>query len=147
MGIFISPMLCLLFSFTTPISAGLKQVAETLYESALEQVGSVSVEESVESLRRVLKADPDHAPAHYEMAKLYMSLETPMGRQSARKSLDAAIRLDPGNGDYQMALGELLGKQGLWTNAEGHYEKIYENFPEHRAQAAYMVGFFPCELS
>lgn len=147
MGIFISPMLCLLFSFTTPISAGLKLVAETLYESALEQVGSVTVEESVRAFREVLKADRDHALAHYEIAMLYMSLDTPVDRQSARNALDEAIRLEPRNGDCQMALGELLGKQGLWPNAEGHYEKIYENFPEHRAQAAYMVGFFPCELS
>ena len=50
--------------------------------------------------------------------RLYMSMATPMGRQSARKALDEAIRLDPGNGDYQLMLGELLAKQGLWLNAE-----------------------------
>ena len=65
-----------------------------------------------------------------------------MDRQSARNALNIAMRLDPGNGDYQLKLGELLGKQGLWLNAERHYEKIFETYPEKRAQAAYMAGFF-----
>ena len=71
-----------------------------------------------------------------------MSMDTPLGRQSARKSLDEAIRLEPGNGDYQLGLGELLGKQGLWLNAERHYEKVCETHPERFAEAAYMVGYF-----
>lgn len=131
----------------SPIAAGVKPVAETHFESALEQMGSATVEQSLKALRDVLNSDRDCAPAHYETAKLYMSLDTPMDRQSARNALDEAIRLEPRSGDCQMALGELLRKQGLWLSAERHYEKIYENFPEHRAQAAYMVGFFPCELS
>ncbi len=56
--------------------------------------------------------------------------------------MDEAIRLDPGNGDYQLTLGELLGKQGLWLNAERHYEKVCETHPERLAEAAYRVGFF-----
>ncbi len=135
-------VLCLGLCVTTPIAAGVTQVADRLYESALKQVGRVTVEESLKAFREVLKADRDFAPAHYEIAKLYMSLDTPMDRQSARSSLDAAIRLDPRNADYQLTLGELLGKQGLWLKAERHYEKVCETYPEKHAQAAYMVGFF-----
>ena len=135
-------VLCLGFFLAAPIAAGVKQVAERLYETALGQVGSVTVKESLKGFREVLKAERDYALAHYEIAKLYMSLDTPMDRQSARKALNIAIRLDPGNEDYQLKLGELLGKQGLWLNAERHYEKIYETYPEKRAQAAYMAGFF-----
>ncbi|MDE2889783.1 MAG: GWxTD domain-containing protein [Gemmatimonadota bacterium] len=65
-----------------------------------------------------------------------------MDRQSARKALDVAIRLDPQNGDYQLMYGEILGKQGLWLNAERHYERVCETHPERFAEAAYMVGFF-----
>ena len=137
-----SAFLCFGLCFTTPIAAVRPHFADSLYQTALAQVGSVSVKQSLEAFRDALKADRNHAPSHYEMAKLYMSLDTPTDRQSARKSLDAAIRLDPGNGDYQLILGEILGKQGLWLNAERHYEEVCETHPEKRAQAAYMVGFF-----
>ncbi len=133
---------CFGFSFATPIAAGKKQYADTLYQTVLVQVGSVSLEESLDGFRAVLKADRNHAPAHYEMAKLYMSMNTPLTRQSARKALDEATRLEPGNGDYQLMLGELLGKQGLWLKAERHYEKVCETHPERLAEAAYRVGFF-----
>ena len=142
-----SMILWFVYCLAGPTVAGENKYAETMYRTVLEQVGRVTVEQSLKALRDVLNSDRDFAPAHYEIAKLYLSLDTPLDRQSARNALDAAIRLDRRNGDYQLMLGELLGKQGLWPNAEGHYEKIYENFPEHRAQAAYMVGFFPCELS
>ena len=139
---FASVLFCFGLFFTTPIAGAKNHHADSLYQTALARVGSVTLEESLEAFGDVLKLDRDHAPAHYETARLYMSIDTPLGRQSARKSLDAAIGLDPGNGDYQLKLGELLGKQGLWLNAERHYEKIYETYPEKRAQAAYMAGFF-----
>ncbi len=135
-------LFCFGFYVAVPLEATTQQYANELCETAVGEAGHISVEESLEGFRRVLKADPDHAPAHYEIGKLYMSLDTPMDRQSARNALDIAIRLDPGNGDYQMKLGELLGKQGLWLNAERHYEKVYETHPEKRAEAAYMAGFF-----
>ncbi len=115
---------------------------DSLFREALARVGHVPPKVSVVAFEDVLELEWEFAPAHYQIAKLYMSMDTPLGRQSARKSLDEAIRLDPGNGDYQLILGELLGKQGLWLNAERHYEKIYETYPEKRAQAAYMAGFF-----
>ncbi len=138
----IATVMCFGFSFATPIAASSTQNADSLYQTAMARVGRVTAKESLEAFRHVLKVDLDHAPAHYEMAKLFMSMDTPMDRQSARNALNIAIRLDPGNGDYQLKLGELLGKQGLWLNAERHYEKIYETYPEKRAQAAYMAGFF-----
>ncbi|MDE2998867.1 MAG: GWxTD domain-containing protein [Gemmatimonadota bacterium] len=134
--------LCLSLCFPTSIKAVKQNDAVSLYEAALVQVESVSVEESLDAFRDVLKVDRKHAPSHYEIARLYMSLDTPMDRQSARNALDIAIRLDPGNGDYQLTLGELLGKQGLWLNAERHYEKVCETHPERFSEAAYMVGFF-----
>ncbi len=135
-------VLCIGFVLTGPSDAGDTQLAERLYETAMEQAGRVSAKENIKAFQRVLTVDRDFAPAHYEIAKLYMSLDTPMDRQSARKALDEAIRLDPGNGDYQLKLGELLGKQGLWLNAERHYEKVCETHPEKFSEAAYMVGFF-----
>ena len=134
--------LCLSLCFPTSIKAVKQNDAVSLYEAALVQVESVSIEESLDAFLTVLKADRNHAPAHYEVAKLYMSMDTPLGRQSARKSLDEAIRLEPGNGDYQLMYGEILGKQGLWLNAERHFEKVCETHPEKKAEASYMVAFF-----
>ena len=140
--LFVSTPFGLAFAFTTVVAASEPQHAGSLYQTALTRVGSVTLQESLEAFGEVLKVDRDHAPAHYEIAKLYMSLDTPMDRQSARKSLDEAIRLEPGNGDFQLMLGELLGKQGLWLKAERHYEKVCETHPERLAEAAYRVGFF-----
>ncbi|MDE2998866.1 MAG: GWxTD domain-containing protein [Gemmatimonadota bacterium] len=124
------------------IEAAKQNDADSLYDVAIARVDTVAIQESLDAFRDVLTVDRKHAPSHYEIAKLHMSLDTPTARQSARNALDTAIRLDPGNGDYQLKLGELLGKQGLWLNAERHYEKIYESHPEKRAEAAYMAGFF-----
>ena len=140
--LFVSTLLGLAFAFTTVLAGSKPQHADSLYQTAMERVGIVSAKESIKAFRRVLRADRDFAPAHYEIAKLYMSLDTPMDRQSARNALNIAIRLDPGNGDYQLKLGELLGKQGLWLKAERHYEKVCETHPERLAEAAYRVGFF-----
>ena len=140
--LFVSTLLGLAFAFTTVVAASKPQHADSLYQTALARVESVSVKESLEAFRDVLKVDWNHAPAHYEIAKLYMSMGTPLGRQSARKALDEAIRLEPGNGEYQLMLGELLGNQGLWLKAERHYEKVCETHPERLAEAAYRVGFF-----
>ncbi|MCY3764681.1 MAG: hypothetical protein OXH06_04560 [Gemmatimonadetes bacterium] len=78
-------VLCLGFYLTAPIAAGDAQLAEKLYDAAMEQVGSVASEESIKAFQRVLKADRNYAPAHYEIAKLYMSLDTlSTGRASAQ---------------------------------------------------------------
>ena len=126
---------------SAPIAAGVSQLAERLYETAMEQVGSVTLDESFEAFRSALGADRDFAPAHYEIAKLYMSLDTPMDRQSARNALNNAIRLDSTNVTYQMKLAELLGKQGFWYNSAKKYEEISSAHPGN-AESAFMAGYY-----
>ena len=138
---FVFAVLCLGICLASPVVAGAEQVADRLYETALEQVGRVTVEESLKAFRDVLKADPEHAPAHYEIAKLYMSLGTPMDRQSARNALKTALRLDPQNISYQMKFAELLGKQGFWYNSAKKYEEISIAHPEN-AESAFMAGYY-----
>ena len=132
-------LLCVGFFLAAPIAAGVKQVADRLYETALGQVGIVTVEESLETFRSVLKADRDYAPAHYEIAKLYMSLDTPMDRYSAWKAVKNAVRLDRGNVTYRLAKGDILWTQGSWHNAVNEYKKVLELDPKN-AKAAYMIG-------
>ena len=82
------------------------------------------------------------APAHYEIAKLYMELNTPLTRQSARKALDEAMRLDPENRDYLMTLGELLSRQGFTFNAEKQYQEKNAELESGNAEGAYWAGYF-----
>jgi len=104
-------------------------------------VERVQVETSLEAFREVLRADPDYAPAYYEMGNLYMRQMSLQGRIQAHSALKKAIWLDRGNVDYQLALGQLLWLQGFWANAHRHYEKVLELFPES-AQASYWVGYY-----
>ena len=46
-----SAFLCFGLCFTTPIAAVRPHFADSLYQTALEQVGSVTVEESLEAFR------------------------------------------------------------------------------------------------
>ena len=133
-------MLALLM--TGEVRAGTKAArVDSLYREALAQVGQVNPKESNKAFEQVLKLDWKFASAHYQIAKLYMSMNTPLTRQSARKALDEAMRLDPENKDYQMTLGELLSRQGFRWHAVRHYEKLAQAEPEN-AEAAYWAGYF-----
>ena len=114
---------------------------DSLYREALAQVGHVPPKTSIKAFEQALKVNWNFAPAHYQIAKLYINMNTPLTRQSARKALDEAMRLDPDNQDYQLTLGELLSRQGFWWHAVRHYEKLLEAEPEN-AEAAYWAGYF-----
>ena len=131
----------IVWSWTESGAMTTKEKADSLYRAALEQVGQAPVQESLTAFRRVLKADWNYAPAHFEMAKLYMSLKTPLNRQSAGEALQEALRLDPENVDYQVLLGQLMWDQGAWLEAKRQYEKVGKTHPES-AKAACGVGYY-----
>lgn len=114
---------------------------DSLFRKALANVGRASPEASIEAFERVLKLDWDFAPAHNQIAKLYMEMNTPLTRQSARNALNEAMRLDPDNNDYQMTMGELLSSQGFTYNAERQYRKLSSE-DSRNAEAAYWAGFY-----
>ena len=132
-------VLCPGYHFAIQAAASTPQVADRLYESALEQVGRVTVEQSLQAFRDVLKADRDYAPAHYEIAKLYLSLGTPMDRESAMKAVKEAILLDRDNVSYRLLKADILWTQGSWYNAVNEYKKVLKVDPGN-AMAAYMIG-------
>lgn len=115
--------------------------ADSLFQAAMGQVGRVPAKEGLKAFERVLKSDWNYAPAHFEMAKLYMSLDTPVDRQHARNAIDEAIRLDPENVTYQLMLGDLLRAQGFLWPAGEQYEKIARSYPKD-ARAAYKAGLY-----
>ena len=114
---------------------------DSLYREALSNVDKVPPDVSIEAFEQVLKLNWKFAPAHFEIAKQYMELNTPLTRQSARKALDEAMRFDPENKDYQMTLGELLSSQGFTFNAEKQYQKMAE-VDSGNAEGAYWAGYF-----
>ena len=114
---------------------------DSLFREALAHVGQVPPEVSIKALEQVLKLEWHYAPAHYEIAKRYMEMNTPLTRQSARNALNEAMRLDPENADYQMTLGELLSRQGFSYNAERQYRKLSTD-DTGNAEAAYWAGYY-----
>jgi len=118
-----------------------KEKADSLFQAAMGQVGRAPVKESLKAFEHVLKADWNYAPAHYEMAKLYTSLNTVVDRQRARDALDKALKLDPENVTYQLTMGDLLWVQGLWLEAREQYEKVLKAHPDN-AMAAYGIGYY-----
>ena len=114
---------------------------EDRFRIAMEQLGHVSVEESVRALKDVLALDEDYTPAYAEIAKLYMSLNTPLDRQSAEKMVRRAIRLDRDNAAHQLLLGDLMWAQGFLTNAKRQYEAVLTQDPRN-ARAAFGLGTY-----
>lgn len=114
---------------------------DSLFRKALAQVGQAPDEESIKGFERVLKEDWEFAPAHYQIAKLYMEMNTPVARQSARNALNEAIRIDPSNSEYQLTMGELLSRQGFTYNAERQFLKL-ASVHTGNAEAAYRAGYF-----
>ena len=111
------------------------------FRNAKAQLGQVSVEESLRSLKGVLALDENHVPALVESAKLYLSLRSPLARSSAEKMLRRAIRLDPDNAQHRVLLGELMWAQGFLRNAKRQYEEILSQDPKN-ARAAFGLGTY-----
>ena len=114
---------------------------DSLYRRAMTQVGRVPPKVSINAFEQVLKLYWEFAPAHYQIAKQHMEMNTPVARQSARNALNEAIRIDPANNEYQMTMGELLSRQGFTYNAERRFQDVAEVYTGN-AESAYWAGFF-----
>ena len=58
--------------------------ADSLYRQAVSRLATAPPEESIQAFQTVLKTDWDHAPAHHELAKLYLETGTVAGRMRAK---------------------------------------------------------------
>lgn len=113
--------------------------ADILFDQAMALGDAVAVDDRLDAFRKVLRADRTYAPAHHELAKLYMTKNTPTHRQWAQRALREAMRLDPDNVTYAVTMGDLMWVQGFWFNAEQQYEKVLDVAPQN-AHAAYKIG-------
>jgi len=133
-------MTVLFWTVTAPArTSALPGKADSLYQAVTASVGSMPVKARIEALEQVLKVDRNCAPACYELAKLYLSLNTPEDRQRAERMVKDAIRLDPRNVAYQLLLGDIIWAKGLWSNALRQYEAVLDKHPG-TAEAVYRVG-------
>ena len=137
-GLSLCLLLCVLPEASTAESIA---EADSLFLAAASQVGTVSPAESIQAFERVLDAAGGaHAPACAELAKLYLSLNTPQDRKQAERMIKRAIRLDAEDVDYQLLLGDIMWAQGFWSNAMVHYTEICDAHPDN-AKAAFKVGY------
>ena len=122
-------------------AAGRTPMSETdsLYQVAVAQARSMPVAERIKGFERVVAADRKYAPAYCEMAKLYLTLDTPEDRKRAERAVREALRLDRRNAEYALLLGDVMWEQGMWAKAEAQYEKALEK--EASAHAAYRIGY------
>ena len=95
---------------------------------------------SIDAFREVLEVDESYAPAHLEIAKLYMSLNTPEDRKRAELEMRKALSLDPENEEYQLTLADIKWSQGFRRDAEQLCQKVLEINPNN-ARAAYWIGY------
>ncbi|MDP6037069.1 MAG: GWxTD domain-containing protein, partial [Candidatus Latescibacteria bacterium] len=99
---------------------------DSLYQATVEALGSTSTKESIDAFNRVLKADRKYTLAHYHLAKLYATCNTVNDRQRAKRAIENAIRLGPGNTDFRLAFGDILWQQAKWNEAETQYQKAFQ---------------------
>jgi tetratricopeptide (TPR) repeat protein len=103
---------------------------ETFLENAQGYVDEGSFNEAVIEYRNVLQIDPNHAGAHYALAKAYLELKR--GKE-AFWELSETVRLDPKNTEARMTLGGL--------------SLIAQNFDEALEQAERTLEIDPSESS
>lgn len=130
-------LLCVILLSHQPVLG--KTPADSLYHVAEKSLNTVPIKQSIQAFKRVLKANHKYAAAHYQLCQLYATYNTVNDRQRAKRAIEEAIRLEPENVDYQLALGDLLWQQSFWTNAEAQYLRAFR-CDTLSAKAAFKVG-------
>lgn len=114
------------------------KIVEDLYEIALKGLGNKPLEQSVGDFEAILESDRDFAPAYYQLAKLYMVMDSPSMRQVATARIRTAISLDQDHIAYQLLLADILWRRGFWFNAQEIHEKMLQKSPN--AISEFKVG-------
>jgi predicted Zn-dependent protease len=83
-------------------------------------------------IARAADGQPRNARARYNLGLLYQQL----GRlDEARQALQAAVALEPGNGDYLFALGDHYLRRGQRQEALAVADRLIAAFPQDPAGA------------
>jgi tetratricopeptide (TPR) repeat protein len=82
---------------------------------------------AIDLFEQVLAADPDHAEAHYNIARALIEVDR---ASDAEAHLRRAIEIRPDFADAQFNLAVLLGRRGAADEAARHLERAAELDPE-----------------
>ena len=83
-------------------------VTDSLYKAAIALPDSLPIKTRIRAFRRVLNNNFKYAPAHNQLAWLYIQQNKATSRQNAKFAIDRALEIAPDNLDSQ--------NQGLQEN-------------------------------
>lgn len=133
-------ILILVLLFSAP-NAHSTSVTDSLYQVAIALPDSLPIKQRIKAIKNVLKRNHKYAPAHNQLAWLYLKQGKPSTRQSARFAIEKAIVITPNNVDYKITKGAVLWSQGFYEDAVDHYKDVLKNHPDC-SDAAYWLGYY-----
>lgn len=105
-----------------------KEVAESNFRRALELVDNEEYHFALELTRQAIRADPR---AEYFALLGRIQAQNPLWLEQASESYRQALRRDPQNGDYRVAMGQLMEQAGEQQRARVHYRAALQLSPDN----------------
>ena len=116
--------------FGTNLARG-ETTIDVLLQNAMEQVGLVSREKSIQALEEIISKDRNYAPAYNALANLYLQTNTVNDRQRAAQMILKAIMIDPNNAEYRLTRGKIWWHQGFRFRALDQFKNVMKKHPEN----------------
>ena len=123
-------LIALISLFSAGSSRGATTI-DSLFHAAEQEVGQVSLKESIAAFRAILSRDDEYAPAYNALANLYLQINTVNDRQRAMRMIQRAIALDPNNAEYRLTRGKIWWTQGFRWRARHQYQNVNEKHPDN----------------
>ena len=110
---------------------GLEDQPDVAYDQL--NLESLSKQSRLQAIRDFIRAHPKYAQAHYDLHKVLIEDHTPEAYQDAHRALKQALRLEPRNITYMIALGDFFSLQDKHALALGQYKKVLKRSPNEPA--------------
>ncbi|MCK4547383.1 MAG: GWxTD domain-containing protein [Candidatus Eisenbacteria sp.] len=110
--------------------------ALTCYNAGVSLLAEGKNREAIKELRRAVRKDFKFADAHAKLADAYSGLATIEGRRLAVEEYRLALRYDPENPDYHLALGKIRVDQTFDRYADTRFQEAIKLNPD--LTAAYL---------
>ena len=122
----------LLWTFLFPqLLWGIENQPDVAYDQM--NLESLSKQSRRQAIRDFIRAHPKYAQAHYDLHKVLIEDHTPEAYQDAHRALKQALRLEPRNITYMIALGDFFSLQDKHALALGQYKKVLKRSPNEPA--------------
>ena len=104
---------------------------DSLFHATEQQVGEMSLKESIKALEEIISKERNYAPAYNALAKLYLQINTVNDRQRAMRMIRRAIAIDPNNPEYRLTRGKIWWAQGFRWRARHQYQNVNKKHPNN----------------